>query len=990
MTNSKYENISEIEKLFQQGDVKEISKLLWDIHRHNIEFLSKNNIPELFDYFDFNIISHKDFQSVKSLLSILGFLGYYESMIYKKIVKKIIEKDDHLENIIDFLIYKGNLRIFTIEELGSLSIKKLSINIPDKGIPEEIGYIKSLEHLKIYSEEEFPRIPEEFPIIPESIQHLINLKILDLGGANLLKNLSESILKLVNLRTIILPRWNNVFELPEWIHQMYWVENIQFEIEIFDKPILFNLAVFIGIFKASEMKAIFEKFYSLERQDYNDYTFPINILEMLKGSLNSSKTDRVRRQIENFIVDFIKINYNIIFYICDSVYVKDDDIRERSVELIGKKFSSLFKKVIKDSLKKGDDSEIYNIIFNKWLLLLEKVDFIDLLKDPEVDLLKKLLKCEDAPFGFEKEIDDIILEYILERLTPSESQAIRDLSEIIDELFLPVCQRYSDEVINAFEFKDQKVRSLFIRGSDLDHLPASIGNLINLEKLEINGTNLNILPETIGQLTNLTELNLYNNKLKNLPESLVNLSSLTNLDISHNLFEDFPHFLEDLVSLKFVLISGNKIKYIHPNLQRLLGEDEIENFKYERENIEFDINGVKHEISTHNENFEDYEQNKEFDVNKNLKLKLISNKTTFYINNKKFLTSSLLYLQVPHKDIKNLSDLLTKYPPEVLAEKFKSLFDDGEYENNMSGLVSAEEEFKLTCLNLQLWAENIYDYRLLHPELAVPLIKELVYAGDPIAKNVIKKVLTNIFTFGLPKFIRYLAEPIYDNKRGNEWQNHMSILTQTDLMDGLLNPLEATTMKEIITFTETEHRVLYEGWWDDDFLRRYIQQYHFLVENNSVVSMDMELNQRHPSIPDSIENLKSLNSLRIIVNGSFDSIDFNRPIESLESLKLYIWGDVKVPNKFHLFPNLRFLTIRFIEGGSFKDQPTTLGSLKILRSFSLDGIILKEFPRYLLNLKRLRSAEFRDTGLTELPEDLKITRKYRFSFYNSLRYRRDF
>jgi len=384
---------------------------------------------------------------------------------------------------------------------------------------------------------------------------------------------------------------------------------------------------------------------------------------------------------------------------------------------------------------------------------------------------------------------------------------------------------------------------------------------------------------------------------------------------------------------------------------------------------------------------EDFKQfitpKKEFNVNDYLKLKLRVKDTIFYINDKKYQKNNLLYLDVPVKGIKNLSDLLTKYTVEVLADKFKALFDDGEYENNMSGLVPAEEEFKLMCLNLQLWVENSYDYRLLHPELALPLLKELVNVGDPIAKDAIKNVLVNTFTFGLPKFKKYLSEPIYESIRGSKWQNHMSYLTQTELMDGILNPSEATTMKEIIAFTETESRVLYEGWGDDDFLRRDSGQLHFLVEDKSVVSLDMELNKWHPSIPDSIENLKSLKSLRIMVYGDFFLLDFNKPIESLERLNLYIWGDIKIPNQFDFFPNLGFLEIRFFEGGSFKEDPTTLGSLIKLRHFSLNGVKLKKFPEYLLNLKRLRSANFRNTSLTELPKDLKITRKYRFSFYNS-------
>ncbi len=291
-----------IKRIFQQGDVKEIAEVLRKVNRNQLSILSKDDIPELFDYFDFDIIKSIDFQRVKPLLTILRILGYNKSKIYKNIIKKRIEKNGCNDKIINLLIKENNLGILTIEELESLHVKKLSITVSYKGFPEEIGYIKSLEHLEVYS-------GQEFATIPESIHNLINLKILDLGKAYHLRNLPESVLKLKNLQTIILP--GDLLEFPEWIYHMNWVENIQFVKRILDESISFNLADLINIFKASELKSFFEEFISLERLQYEDYKFPLNILELYITKLNSSKTNEIKQKIEKLIIDFIEINYKI-------------------------------------------------------------------------------------------------------------------------------------------------------------------------------------------------------------------------------------------------------------------------------------------------------------------------------------------------------------------------------------------------------------------------------------------------------------------------------------------------------------------------------------------------------------------------------------------------------------------------------------------------------------------------------------------------------
>ena len=75
--------------------------------------------------------------------------------------------------------------------------------------------------------------------------------------------------------------------------------------------------------------------------------------------------------------------------------------------------------------------------------------------------------------------------------------------------------------------------------------------------------------------------------------------------------------------------------------------------------------------------------------------------------------------------------------------------------------ISAETEFWGHCSNLEAWAENNYDTRLLHRNLAFPLLRRLTEVGDPQAKRVFKEEILNRVLTGYPNVIRYLSQMGY-------------------------------------------------------------------------------------------------------------------------------------------------------------------------------------------------------------------------------------
>ena len=114
------------------------------------------------------------------------------------------------------------------------------------------------------------------------------------------------------------------------------------------------------------------------------------------------------------------------------------------------------------------------------------------------------------------------------------------------------------------------LESMYIQIKYLSVFPKSIGNLVNIEHLGISGTNISILPETIGNLVKLQRLNISHNKLTSLPTTIVNFSILTQLHINNNLLNTLPSGIGQLINLKVLDISNNQINILPNELSQLI------------------------------------------------------------------------------------------------------------------------------------------------------------------------------------------------------------------------------------------------------------------------------------------------------------------------------------------------------------------------------------------------------------------------------------
>jgi len=76
-------------------------------------------------------------------------------------------------------------------------------------------------------------------------------------------------------------------------------------------------------------------------------------------------------------------------------------------------------------------------------------------------------------------------------------------------------------------------------------------------------------------------------------------------------------------------------------------------------------------------------------------------------------------------------------------------------------IIDPKTEFWGHCSNIQAWYENEYDTRILHRNLAFPLLKALVDANDTFAKKVFKEEIALRFESGYPSVVFYLIENKY-------------------------------------------------------------------------------------------------------------------------------------------------------------------------------------------------------------------------------------
>jgi len=147
---------------------------------------------------------------------------------------------------------------------------------------------------------------------------------------------------------------------------------------------------------------------------------------------------------------------------------------------------------------------------------------------------------------------------------------------------------------------------------------------------------------------------------------------------------------------------------------------------------------------------------KEFRINDYISLKLENGKTNLYVKDELFVQCIFLLINIPIERVSSFEDIDSiDKAAEQLDESLEPLMGNTQ-EIHRSSQIPPDVEFWGLCSNLQVWHESNYNTRLLHRNMAFPLLKKLRDVGDPLAKKVFKEEIISRYLKGFETVKEYL------------------------------------------------------------------------------------------------------------------------------------------------------------------------------------------------------------------------------------------
>ncbi|KKL99185.1 hypothetical protein LCGC14_1816930, partial [marine sediment metagenome] len=150
---------------------------------------------------------------------------------------------------------------------------------------------------------------------------------------------------------------------------------------------------------------------------------------------------------------------------------------------------------------------------------------------------------------------------------------------------------------------------------------------------------------------------------------------------------------------------------------------------------------------------------REFRINEFLSLRLEGEWTNIYVGKVQFRQCTILLLNISTDEMSTFDEI------ESIDEAAEKVGASIENSMDLYKFIPPETEFWGHCSNLQVWYEHDYDTRLIHSNLAFPLLRKLTEAGDPLAKVVFKTEIVKRYKNGtdatrdfleIERFLHYL------------------------------------------------------------------------------------------------------------------------------------------------------------------------------------------------------------------------------------------
>ncbi len=187
---------------------------------------------------------------------------------------------------------------------------------------------------------------------------------------------------------------------------------------------------------------------------------------------------------------------------------------------------------------------------------------------------------------------------------------------------------------------------------------------------------------------------------------------------------------------------------------------------------------------------------KEFRINDYITVKLENDNTFIYIGDNKFRQCKHLLFQIHESKINSFNEIDS-------IDEFEGILRSG-YRSD----ILPEDEFWGHCSNLQVWVDHDYDTRLLHRNLAFPLLKKLTEIGDLKAKKIFKNEIATRFSIGFPSVVTFLVKEGYLNLMDHE---ELDLLIDELFTARLIYALQALVRGHYSNLTKYIKRKNYEN-----------------------------------------------------------------------------------------------------------------------------------------------------------------------------------
>ena len=336
-------------------------------------------------------------------------------------------------------------------------------------------------------------------------------------------------------------------------------------------------------------------------------------------------------------------------------------------------------------------------------------------------------------------------------------------------------------------------------------------------------------------------------------------------------------------------------------------------------------------------------QNTEFRVNDLLSLKLEEGKTNIYISGKLFRQCKYLLIEIPVEKISSLDDLESI---DEAAEKLDHSLEPRLEVKEFTYTIPPETEFWGHCSNLQVWYENGYNTKLLHSNLAFPLLRELVREGDRQAKRVFKEEIAERYNNGVDDVRKYLRSKKYIWEMTDE---EFLSLVKDERESNIINQL-----REQYPHFESSER-------GGPTLKLNLD-----IKMGKVIKIDLrglELTQ----IPEQIRDLTLVEDLNISFNLLEELPEWINEFTALKVLRI-------TDNRLKTLPKsigeLRCLEELYARGNQLETLPNTLGKLSAIKVLELYQNNLNSIPEAIGNLTNLEMLELHENQLTTLPNSI--------------------